>query len=162
MRSKDTKDKVNPYLEAKFLFSYFSLIKFQVNLSQHNKLKNSYGIQKFDFLKKKHEFLCLEPTLQIKSEQEFKIQNKHRDQKFGSTGVKLFHEVFKGSLSSKIQMKYVAQTNSSNLLKPSNSSHSKTRMIVCMRLLKCFVLQNSLIKAIRLRSLIQGVVEGFE
>ena len=43
-------------------------------------------------------------------------------------------------------------------LKPSISTHSKPRM----RLLKCFVLQHSVIKAKHLRSLVQGVVRGFK
>ena len=121
-------------------------------------------MQKFDFLKKGHEFLCLEPTHQTKSNKnsETKTNIEIRNSTTFSTGVKLFHEVFKESLSSKIQMEYVAQTNSSNLLKPSISSHSKPCIIVCMRLLKCFVLQNSVIKTKHLRSLTRGVVRGFE
>ena len=43
-----------------------------------------------------------------------------------------------------------------NSIKSSISSHSKPRM----RLLKCFVLQLSVIKAKHLRSLVQGIVQG--
>ena len=43
-------------------------------------------------------------------------------------------------------------------LKASTSSHSKSRTMTCTRLLKCFVLQHSVIKTKHSRSLIQGVV----
>ena len=39
-------------------------------------------------------------------------------------------------------------------LKPSISSHSKPRIMARMRLLKCFVLQQSVIKTKHLRSLV--------
>ena len=47
-------------------------------------------------------------------------------------------------------------------LKPSISTHSKPLMMPRMRLLKCFVWQHSVIKTKHLRSLVRGVVRGFE
>ena len=54
------------------------------------------------------------------------------------------------------------QSQKYSRLKPSISTHSKHRTMLGMRLLKCFVLQHSVIKTKHLRSLIRGVVRGFE
>ena len=47
-------------------------------------------------------------------------------------------------------------------VKPSISTHSKPCTMPRMRLLKCFVLQHSVIKTKHLRSLVRGVLQGFE
>ena len=47
-------------------------------------------------------------------------------------------------------------------LKPSISTHSKPCTMPRMRLLKCFVLQHSMIKTKHLRKLVQRLVRGFE
>ena len=46
--------------------------------------------------------------------------------------------------------------------KPSISSHSKPRTRSRTKLLKCVALQHSIIKTTHLRSLIQGLIRGFE
>jgi hypothetical protein len=52
--------------------------------------------------------------------------------------------------------------NTLNRLKPSISTHSKTRTTPRTRFLKCFVLITLCCKTKKLRSLIRGVVRGFE
>ena len=47
-------------------------------------------------------------------------------------------------------------------LKPSISSHSKPGTMAHTRLLKCFNLQHSVYKTKHLRSIVRGVVRGFE
>ena len=47
-------------------------------------------------------------------------------------------------------------------LKPSISTHSNPRTMPRMRLLKCFVLQHSIIKTKHLRSLVWRLLRGFE
>ena len=47
-------------------------------------------------------------------------------------------------------------------LKPLISSHSSPRTMAHIRLIKCFVLQHSVIKTKHLRSLLRGIVQGFK
>ena len=47
-------------------------------------------------------------------------------------------------------------------VKPSISIHSKPHTMACERLLKCFVLQHSVLKTRHLSRLAQGIVQGFE
>ena len=47
-------------------------------------------------------------------------------------------------------------------VKPSISTHSKSRTMPHTRLLKCFGLQHSVIKTEHLRSVVRGGIQGFE
>ena len=59
------------------------------------------------------------------------------------------------------KMKRITFTEKSSL-KPSISNDLKPHTIPRMRLLKCFVLQHSVIKTKHLRSLVCGIIRGFE
>ena len=57
----------------------------------------------------------------------------------------------------------IGPTSDPSELTPLNQNlyyHSKPRMMAHMRLLKCFVLQHSVIKTKHLRSLVRGAVQG--
>ena len=65
-----------------------------------------------------------------------------------------------------LQSTIVDLTRNDRYSTASFSSHSKPRTMAYTRLLKCFVLQHSVIKSKHLRSLVQGVIQdvlkGFE